>query len=135
MTKTSILSILDNFEVCVEFVKKFGSPKRELVYEVLRISPDGQRIVLYEPGSGCGGVPPASKPPDLPQQGADQIYSFDNLPEKYWKKYMHAYKFVDLIRKKTVKVTYYTDKAKCMLMETVVDFEACFYNGMCIFII
>lgn len=42
---------------------------------------------------------------------------------------MYAFKFVDLVRAKTPKVTYYTDKAKCLLMENLVDFEACFFEG------
>lgn len=96
--------------------------------EVCRISPDGERIVLYEPEGGKG-IQPDQTPPPLPQQGTDQIFSFENLPEKHWKKYMYAYKFVDLIRAKTPKVTYYTDKAKCLLMENLVDFEACFFEG------
>lgn len=93
-----------------------------------RISPDGERIVFYEPEGGKG-IQPDQTPPPLPQQGTDQIFSFENLPEKHWKKYMYAYKFVDLIRAKTPKVTYYTDKAKCLLMENLVDFEACFFEG------
>lgn len=114
--------------MCVEFIKRKGSVKRELVCEVCRISPDGERIILYEPERGKG-IPPDQVPPPLPTQGTDQIFSFENLPEKHWKKYMYAFKFVDLIRAKTPKVTYYTDKAKCLLMENLVDFEACFFEG------
>lgn len=94
----------------------------------MRISPDGMRIVLYEP-NGDRGVPPCDTPPSLPSNGADQIYSIENLPEKHWKKYMYAYKFVNLVKAKTPKVTYYSDKAKCLLMENLTDFEACFFEG------
>lgn len=127
-TKNAILSILENREVCIEFIKKRGQPKKEMVCEVCRISPDGLRIILYEPEGGKG-VPPSNTPPPLPSLGTDQIFSFESLPEKHWKKYSYAAKFVDLVRAKTPKVTYYTDKAKCLLMENLTDFEACFHEG------
>ncbi|XP_018571436.1 serine/threonine-protein kinase PLK4 [Anoplophora glabripennis] len=127
-TKNAILSILEDGEVCIEFIKKRGQLKREMVCEVMKISSDGLRIILYEPEGGKG-VPPSDKPPILPSQGADKIFSIENLPEKHWKKYMYAFKFVDLVRAKTPKVTYYTDKAKCLLMENLIDFETCFYDG------
>lgn len=127
-TKNAILSILENREVCIEFIKRRGPYKKELVCEVCRISPDGLRIILYEPDGGRG-VPPSTSPPPLPTVGTDQIFSFESLPEKHWKKYSYAAKFVDLVRAKTPKVTYYTDKAKCLLMENLTDFEACFHEG------
>lgn len=127
-TKNSILSILDTHEVCIEFVKKRGRIKKEVVFEVCRISPDGLRIALYEPEGGKG-VPPSNSPPPLPLAGTDEIFSFENLPEKHWKKYMYASKFVNLVKAKTAKITYYTNKAKCQLMENLTDFEACFYEG------
>lgn len=127
-TKNAILSILENREVCIEFIKKRGYLKKDMVCEVCRISPDGLRIILYEPEGGKG-VPPSGNPPPLPALGTDQIFSFESLPEKHWKKYSYAAKFVDLVRAKTPKVTYYTDKAKCLLMENLTDFEACFHEG------
>ncbi|XP_066156659.1 serine/threonine-protein kinase PLK4 isoform X2 [Euwallacea fornicatus] len=127
-TKNAILSIQIDGEVTVEFIKKKGSLKKEVVCEIMRISPDGLRIVMYEPEGGRG-VPPSEETPPLPGQGADKIYSIENLPEKHWKKYMYAFKFVELVRAKTPKVTYYSDKAKCLLMENLTDFEGCFYEG------
>lgn len=127
-TKNAILTIHEDGEVTVEFIKRKGSTKRELVCEVMRISPDGMRIVMYEPEGGAG-VPPDSHTAPPPAQGADKMYSVENLPEKHWKKYMYAFKFVELVRAKTPKVTYYSDKAKCLLMENLVDFELCFYEG------
>lgn len=127
-TKNAILSILENREVCVEFIKRRGQFRKEMVCEVCRISPDGLRIVLYEPEGGKG-VAPSASPPALPADGTDQIFSFESLPEKHWKKYSYAAKFVDLVRAKTPKVTYHTDKAKCLLMENLTDFEACFHEG------
>ena len=42
-----------------------------------------------------------------------------------------SYRFVKLVRSKTPKVTLYTQRAKCMLMENGpnADFEAVFYDG------
>lgn len=127
-TKNAILSILDTHEVCIEFIKKRGRIKQDMVCEVCRISPDGLRIILYEPEGGKG-VPPSNSPPPLPLSGTDQIFSFENLPEVHWKKYMYASKFVNLVKAKTAKITYYTEKTKCQLMENLIDFEACFYEG------
>ena len=41
------------------------------------------------------------------------------------------YRFVKLVRSKTPKITMYTQKAKCMLMENgpTADFETVFYDG------
>lgn len=127
-TKNAVLSVLESGEVCIEFIKKRGRSKQDMVVEVCLISPDGLRIVLYNPegGKGCA---PADVPPALPKQGADAIYSYENLPEKHWKKYSYAGKFVELVRAKTPKITYYSDKAKCVLMENLTDFESCFYDG------
>lgn len=128
-TKNAVLSILKDGEVCIEFLKKRGSLKKDMVCEVMRISPDGLRIILYEPEGGHG-VALGEEPPPHPPQGADKIYGIQNLPEKHRKKYSYASKFIDLVRAKTPKVTYYTDKAKCFLMESLTDFEVCFYDGM-----
>ena len=42
-----------------------------------------------------------------------------------------TFRFVKLVRSKTPKVTLYTQRAKCMLMENGpnADFEAVFYDG------
>ncbi|NXP28121.1 PLK4 kinase, partial [Scytalopus superciliaris] len=125
-TKNAVVSILDTGEVCMEFLKQHHS--QELVKEVLRISCDGNAISVYHPNEGRGflldDTPPASP------EGAC-VYDFDNLPEKYWKKYQYAAKFVQLVRTKTPKVTFYTRYAKCMLMENLptADVEVCFYDG------
>lgn len=128
-TKNAVLSILKDGEVCIEFLKKRGPFKKDVVCEVMRISADGLRIILYEPEGGKG-IALEKEPPPHPSQGADKIYGIENLPEKHRKKYNYASKFIDLVRAKTPKVTYYTDKAKCFLMESLSDFEVCFYDGM-----
>ncbi|KAG8234949.1 hypothetical protein J437_LFUL015517 [Ladona fulva] len=127
-TKNAVLSILDSGEVCIEFVKKRGGEER--VIDVCRISTDGMRVVLYQPNSSKG-CPLENFPPELPKQGTDAIYSYESLPQKHWKKYLYATRFIDLVKAKTPKVTYYCEKAKCLLMENSPDpdFEACFYEG------
>ncbi|XP_071411667.1 serine/threonine-protein kinase PLK4 isoform X1 [Pithys albifrons albifrons] len=125
-TKNAVVSILDTGEVCMEFLKEHHS--QELVKEVLRISCDGNVIAVYHPNEGRGFLLD-DRPPASPEGTC--IYSFDNLPEKYWKKYQYAAKFVQLVRTKTPKVTFYTRNAKCMLMENSppADVEVCFYDG------
>ena len=45
--------------------------------------------------------------------------------------YCDVFRFVNLVRSKTPKVTMYTKRAKCMLMENspTADFEVIFYDG------
>lgn len=77
----------------------------------------------------CSGLKIQESPPDLPESGADSIYSYENLPSRHWKKYIYASRFVQLVRAKTPKITYYSQHAKCQLMETLHDFEMHFYDG------
>ncbi|KAG8592793.1 hypothetical protein GDO81_000627 [Engystomops pustulosus] len=125
-TKNAVVSILDTGEVCMEFVKEQNSQER--VKEVLRISCDGNLVYIYHPNEGKG-FPLVDRPPSPPENMLS--YTFDSLPEKYWKKYQYASKFIQLVRSKTPKVTYYTKYAKCMLMENYpnADVEVCFYDG------
>ncbi|XP_075121607.1 serine/threonine-protein kinase PLK4 [Leptodactylus fuscus] len=125
-TKNAVVSILDSGEVCMEFLKEHNSQER--VKEVLRISCDGNLVYIYHPNEGKG-FPLVDRPPSPPENMLS--YTFDSLPEKYWKKYQYASKFIQLVRSKTPKVTYYTRYAKCMLMENYpnADVEVCFYDG------
>lgn len=125
-TKKAVVSILDSEEVCVELLKEYTS--QEYVKEVLQISSDGNMITIYYPNDGRG-FPLADKPP-LPTDNISR-YSFDNLPEKYWRKYQYASRFVQLVRSKSPKITYFTRYAKCILMENSpgADFEVWFYDG------
>lgn len=129
-TKNAILSILDEppGEVVIEFIKYKGKYGEGRIQDVCRISNDGLRIVLYQPLNGKG-VKITDHPPPLPHNGADHIYSYDNLPEKQWKKYKYAHRFVQMVRAKTPKITFYSEQAKCQLMETLEDFEMCMYKG------
>uniref|UniRef100_S4RZR0 Uncharacterized protein n=1 Tax=Petromyzon marinus TaxID=7757 RepID=S4RZR0_PETMA len=126
LTKNAVVSVLEDGEVCLEFLK--GRSGRERVREVLRISSDGQQIRLYQPNEGRG-FPLDDRPSSPPEEVV--IYSYHTLPEPYWKKYKYAARFVQLVRSKTPKVTLYTQHAKCTLMENSPqpDFEACFYDG------
>lgn len=125
-TKNAVVSILDSGEVCMEFLKEQNSQER--VKEVLRISCDGNLVYIYLPNEGKG-FPLVDRPPSPPENMLS--YTFDSLPERYWKKYQYASKFIQLVRSKTPKVTYYTRYAKCMLMENYpdADVEVCFYDG------
>ncbi|XP_071767094.1 serine/threonine-protein kinase PLK4 [Centroberyx gerrardi] len=125
-TKNAVVSIQDTGEVCMELLKCHGGQER--VKEVLRISCDGSMVTIYQPNDGKG-FPVLDCPPAPPEDIL--ICSYEDLPEKYWKKYQYASKFVQLVKSKTPKVTLYTKYAKCMLMENSpnADLEVCFYDG------
>ncbi|XP_076446054.1 serine/threonine-protein kinase PLK4-like isoform X2 [Babylonia areolata] len=126
-TKNAVVNILESGEVCMEFVKNKG--REERVVEVFSISSDGQQIIVFHPGDGGRGVAIGEAPPSPPS--SCKTFTFRTLPDKYFKKYQYAAKFVGLVRSKTPKVTMYTERAKCMLMENQPspDFEAIFYDG------
>ncbi|XP_062863416.1 serine/threonine-protein kinase PLK4 isoform X2 [Trichomycterus rosablanca] len=125
-TKNAVVSILDTGEVCMELLKGQGAQER--VKEVLRISCDGSMVTVYQPNDGKG-FPVLDHPPSPPEDIF--ICSYEDLPEKFWKKYQYATKFVQLVKSKTPKVTLYTKYAKCMLMENSpnADLEVCFHDG------
>nr|XP_020446522.1 serine/threonine-protein kinase PLK4 [Monopterus albus] len=125
-TKNAVVSILDTGEVCMELLKCHSGQER--VKEVLRISCDGSMVTIYQPNGGKG-FPVLDCPPAPPEDIL--ICSYEDLPEKYWKKYQYASKFVQLVKSKTPKVTLYTKYAKVMLMENSpnADLEVCFYDG------
>ncbi|XP_035710427.1 serine/threonine-protein kinase PLK4-like [Folsomia candida] len=126
--KNVVCNILETSDVCLEFTRQIEGQER--VWEVMKISSDGMRIIIYHPKKGRG-VKVSDNPPPLPTAGADTMYSYTNIPQKYWKKYSYAYKFVELVKKRTPKMIYYTPLAKCYLMENdpINDFQACFYQG------
>lgn len=91
-------------------------------YDVFQVSPDGEQINIFttktpsaEDSLHC---PPSSK-----------SYTYDSLPVKYWQRYAYVTKFVRIVRSGTPKVTVYTEKAKCKLMESLDDYEAIFQDG------
>ncbi|KAJ8388285.1 hypothetical protein AAFF_G00135460 [Aldrovandia affinis] len=125
-TKNAVVSILETGDVCMELIKGHGSQER--VKEVLRISWDGSMVTIYQPNEGMG-FPLQDCPPTPPEDIF--ICSREDLPEKYWKKYQYATKFVQLVKSKTPKVTLYTKHGKCVLMENSpnADLEVSFYDG------
>ncbi|XP_053399578.1 serine/threonine-protein kinase PLK4-like isoform X2 [Mercenaria mercenaria] len=126
-TRNAIVNIMENGEVCLEFVKQ--KHREEKVVEVFVISQNGMQVSIYQPNNGKG-VPAEDQPIALPKVPL-KSFAFSELPEKYWKKYQYASRFVKLVRSKTPKVTLYTQRCKCMLMENGpdADFEAVFYDA------
>lgn len=128
--KNVIMSIVDEppGEVVLEFIKYKSKYGEERVFDVCRISNDGLRIILYQ-ANGGRGFSVQEKPPELPCNGTNDMFSYENLPEKHWNKYKYAHRFVQMVRAKTPKVTFYSEIAKCQLMENLEDFEMCLYKG------
>lgn len=99
--RNAVVSILDNCEVCLEFIHEHHG--QDVVTEVLRISSNGMKILVYHP-NGKDGELLRSEPPSLPTSPGNH-YLFSNLPSKYWKKYKYAVNFVNLVRKLTPRVS------------------------------
>ncbi|KAK7066258.1 Serine/threonine-protein kinase plk4 [Halocaridina rubra] len=127
--KNYFFNIMENGDVCLEVLK--GENGREKVIETFRISSDGMRIILYRPNGGVG-CQPGEAPPPLPARGADGIYSYENLPKIYWERYRHAAKYIKIVKSQTAKITYFSEQARCTLMENSPDpdFEAVFHQGL-----
>ncbi len=85
---------------------------------------------VYYPNRGRG-VFPTSSPPPLPLQGADAVFNCETLSKENWKKYSYAARFVEMVQSKTPKLTLYTNRARCVLMENKPepDFEVIYYDG------
>jgi hypothetical protein len=87
-TRNAVMNILDNNEVVLEFIKAKNSKQR--IIEVIRISPDGDQVIIYQPNSGKG-FPVTDRPTSPPRdKGHFLEYDYQNLPQKYWKKYLYA---------------------------------------------
>ncbi|XP_077477260.1 serine/threonine-protein kinase PLK4 isoform X2 [Stigmatopora argus] len=125
-TKSSVVSILDTGEVCMEYYKNHNGQER--VKEVVRISPDGLMVTIDQPrGAKSFSVLDCSTAPT----DNTLICSYGDLPEKYWNKYQYASKMVQLVKSKTPKVSLYTTYGKVILMENspAADLEVRFYDG------
>ncbi|XP_002165681.3 serine/threonine-protein kinase PLK4 isoform X1 [Hydra vulgaris] len=124
-TRNAVVSILEDETVCLEFLQNRGGV--DYVIEVFRISSDGIKVTVFNP-NGANGVPLEDTPVSVPPSAV--CHAFAGLPKKLWLKYKYADKFVRLVKMKTPKITFYSDLAKCSLMENIPpDFEATFYNG------
>lgn len=122
-TRNAILRI-EPSAVVVEFIKKKGKDREEKVVEVCKISKDGMKVIIY----------PVDKEREKNvfsehNPNPDEVFSYHNLPQKHWKKYLYAARFVELVKAKTPKITLYTSLAKCQLMENNTDIEMFFYGG------
>ncbi len=98
-TRNVVVSILEDKSVCLEFVKQHG--KDTHVMEVFKVTSDGIRVTTYQP-NGKVGVLLQNDPPETPKSAVS--YAFSGLPQRLWKKYQYADKFVHLVRLKTPKV-------------------------------
>ncbi|XP_011208074.2 serine/threonine-protein kinase PLK4 [Bactrocera dorsalis] len=130
-TKNAIMSILSGGEVALEFIKYKSRLREDRITDIYWFSKDGMRITIYQPDPGRG-LPISEESPPAPADGIaanHSIYSYNNLPSKHWKKYIYASRFVNLVKAKTPKVTFFSKQAKCQLMESMDDFEVFFYNG------
>lgn len=124
-TRNAILRI-ELEAVIVEFIKKKGKEREEKVVEVCKISKDGMKVIVYSTENKCKLLTGNSSDYN---PNPDEIFSYHNLPQKHWKKYLYASRFVDLVKAKTPKITLYTSLAKCQLMENGTDIEMFFYKG------
>lgn len=126
-TRNAILKI-EADSVIVEFIKKKGKEREERVAEVCKVSKDGMKIIVYsiDGNKGKNTLPHNSHEYN---PSPDEIYTYHNLPQKHWKKYLYASRFVDLVKAKTTKVTLYTSLAKCQLMENGTSIDMFFYTG------
>ncbi|XP_035228656.1 serine/threonine-protein kinase PLK4-like isoform X2 [Stegodyphus dumicola] len=127
LKKNTVISILDNGEVCLEFLKV--KKDKKYVTQVFAISSDGMSIYLYKVKSG---FLLSDKPPPKPRKLHQiQHFSHDNLPEIHWKKYLYASKFINFVRAQVPKITLYGKLAKCIMMENSPDpdYEMLFYDG------
>ncbi|XP_037935431.1 serine/threonine-protein kinase PLK4 isoform X2 [Teleopsis dalmanni] len=107
-TKNAIMSILDNGEVVIEFIKYKNKFNENRITDICRISCDGNRIIIYQPDPGRG-LPIREQPLNTSDIGDSFTYSYESLPTRHWKKYVK--------------------QAKCHLMESMQDFEISFYSG------
>lgn len=78
-----------------------------------------------ENGRGIPVTSPLPAHTPTPQE----TFTYHNLPQKHWKRYLYAARFVNLVKAKTPKITLYGSLAKCYMMENGTDYEANFYNG------
>ncbi|XP_075163638.1 polo like kinase SAK [Haematobia irritans] len=127
-TKNAIMSILKKGEVVVEFIKYKSKFHEDRITDICWISSDGMSVIVYQPDPGRG-LPISDQPPDLPSISTNHIFSYNTLPHKHHKKYAYAARFVELVKSKTPKITYYSSKAKFALMESLEDYETSFYDG------
>ncbi|XP_054724483.1 serine/threonine-protein kinase PLK4-like [Uloborus diversus] len=116
----AVFSLESDGQVCLEYLKTKKGKK--YVSTACYFSADGMRISIQKKSPLCSEIYTKA-----------QHFSYENLPKVHWKKYIHASRFVDSIKVKTPKITFFCNRAKAMLimMENVPnpDFHMRFYNG------
>ncbi|CAL1530889.1 unnamed protein product [Lymnaea stagnalis] len=121
--KNAVVHIQENGDVCMEFLRREGQDDR--VLDVILITKDGRKMKVYVPPK-TQFVSVSEQPVPVPDKC--KTFEFPNIPVKYLKKYQYAARFVAIAKAGTPKVTLYTHRAKCMLMENT-NFCAEFYDG------
>lgn len=128
-TKNAVLTLCKSGEVVLEFIKYKPRFREERIVDVCRISSDGHRVLMFQPTVHGGAKVDDEGPIEIPPMATQEHFTYDTLPQKHWKKYVYAARFVSLVKAKTPKVTYYSARAKCVLMESGTDFEMHFYEN------
>lgn len=69
-------------------------------------------------------------------QSLCKAYTLNGLPSKYHKFYLYGKKICEMVRSKTPKVVINNEEGKFFLMsnEPNPNFEACFKNGVCVYL-
>ncbi|CAK9304005.1 unnamed protein product [Gordionus sp. m RMFG-2023] len=120
--KNIVMSILPGGDVSLEYMGMLPDSRYEL-QEIFKVSHDGYKIEILNIVH--------RKNDNLYNSSRWKIYQFNELPRCYWRKYLLTSRFVKLMKSKTPRITVYTPRAKCHLMENLPlqDFEANFYDG------
>ncbi|KAL7670997.1 hypothetical protein ACOME3_005912 [Neoechinorhynchus agilis] len=109
-------------EIVMEFLVEGSDDDQIAITGVMRISPDGEKIKVYNPNMLMLSSDNSSALTYLE-------YSRQTLPSSNWKQYKMASKFVNRIRSRTQKIKLFTDEAKCVLFESSPDFEVLYKSG------
>lgn len=127
-TKNAILTLCKSGEVVLEFIKYKPRFREDRIVDICRISSDGHRVLMFQPTVHGGAKVLDDGPLEVPAMATQDHFNYETLPAKHWKKYVYAARFVSLVQAKTPKVTYYSARAKCVLMESDRDMEMHFYE-------
>ncbi|GFR26100.1 hypothetical protein TNCT_687581 [Trichonephila clavata] len=126
MAFVQVVSISQDKQVIVELLK--SKNKQLCVSDVCVISTDGMEIKMFKPKN----TPLEDSPPLFPYNPKEvKFYSYKTFPKSHWKMYIMAKVFVDVLRGRTPKVTFFGKNAKCTMMENAPDpdFKMDFYDG------
>ncbi|XP_042898662.1 serine/threonine-protein kinase PLK4 isoform X2 [Parasteatoda tepidariorum] len=121
--KNAIYKINAEGQAIAEYYKVIQQEK--YIKYILTVDPEGEYVGVFDPEDRNYTTDDV---PDFPKK---KLYSFIDLPDKYWEKYKFIKRFVDCKRAKTPKIIIYTKTAKCSMMENFPDpnFELKFSEG------